>query len=325
MLCRHSSRRLTTGFTLVELLVVIAIIGVLVALLLPAVQAAREAARRIKCANNLKQIGIGLHNYESTFQTLPWGNAYGGPIFGFSPSWSTSILPFVELQNHYEKFDFNQPMDHANNSYAVTQPVKVYVCPSDANVRSPILDARCSCCSLGNPSRSMGLWYAGSMGPVHCDNCNFCVDSNPSESNPCCQGSSWGSGASAPGLFHRWSACVRFKDVTDGLSNTIMCGETLPTQTGHIAAFSKNLSLCSTNIPMNLPIKQNEMPVAGMSDGTMHSVNPAHRFNGFKSQHLDTVQFVLADASVRGFRPTMDLVMYWGLGTRSGGELVKLD
>jgi prepilin-type N-terminal cleavage/methylation domain-containing protein len=313
------------GFTLVELLVVIAIIGVLVALLLPAVQAAREAARRIKCANNLKQIGIGLHNYESSFQIFPWGNAYGGAITGFSPSWSTSILPFIEAQNHYERFDFSQQMDHANNTYAVTQPVKIYVCPSDANVRNPILDARCSCCSLGNPARSMGLWYAGSMGPVHCDQCPFCVDQNPSETNPCCQGIHWGEGSTAPGLFHRWSVGVKLKEVTDGTSNTILCGETLPTQTGHIAAFTKNLSLCSTNIPMNLPIKRTEMPVAGMSDGTLHNVNPAHRFNGFKSQHTNTVQFVLADGSVRGLNPQMDTVIYWGLGTKAGGELVKFD
>jgi prepilin-type N-terminal cleavage/methylation domain-containing protein len=329
MHCRPStccrSFRQKPGFTLVELLVVIAIIGVLVALLLPAVQAAREAARRIKCANNLKQIGIGLHNYESTYQTLPWGNAYGGPIFGFSPSWSTSVLPFIELQSHYEKFDLSQSMDHANNSFAVTQPVKVYICPSDSNVRNPILDARCACCSLGNPSRSMGLWYAGSMGPVHVDNCNFCPTTTPSETNPCCQGNSWGDAASAPGLFHRWTACVRLRDVTDGTSNTIMCGETLPTQSGHLAAFSKNLSLCSTNIPMTIKATQAELPVIGMSDSTMHSVNPAHKFNGFKSQHPGTVQFVLADGSVRGLNQNLDSVTYWALGTRGGGELVRLD
>lgn len=322
---RRRQLRFSSAFTLVELLVVIAIIGVLVALLLPAVQAAREAARRIQCANNLKQIGLALHNYESTYQTLPWGNAYGGAITGFSPSWSASILPFIEAQNHYERFNFNVQLDNAANAIAVTTPVKGYVCPSDSNVRQPVLDARCSCCSLGNAAKSTATWYAGSMGPVHCDQCPFCPDPTPAADNPCCQGSSWGSKASAPGMFHRWSASVPFREVTDGLSNTLMVGETLPTQTGHVAAFSRNMSICSTNIPMNLMATRAQMPAPGMTDGTMHSVNPAHRFNGFKSQHPGSVQFVLGDASVRGLNPQMDLTIYWGLGTRGGAEPVKWD
>lgn len=96
------STRPQRGFTLVELLVVTAIIGVLVALLLPAVQAAREAARRIKCANNLKQLGIGLHNYESSLGMLPWGNAY--PRIAGALSWIACLLPFIERQPHYDAF-----------------------------------------------------------------------------------------------------------------------------------------------------------------------------------------------------------------------------
>jgi prepilin-type N-terminal cleavage/methylation domain-containing protein len=324
MICHPRSCR-SSGFTLVELLVVIAIIGVLVALLLPAVQAAREAARRIQCANNLKQIGIGLHNYESTYQTLPWGNAYGTTTTGLSPSWAASILPFIEAQNHYELFDFKVTLDHANNRLAVTQPVKTYVCPSDARLTNPVLEARCICCSLGNAQRSTGLWYAGSLGPVHCDQCPFCPDTTPSDTNPCCQGNSWGDKGTAPGMFHRATVCVRLKDVTDGLSNTLMCGETLPTQSGHLAAFTRNLSMCSTNIPLNTMAKPNEIPTVGMSDSTMHSVNPAARYNGFKSQHPQIVQFVLADGSVRGLKPNIDQVLYWGMGTRGGGELVQID
>jgi prepilin-type N-terminal cleavage/methylation domain-containing protein len=324
LVLRFTGQR-STGFTLVELLVVIAIIGVLVALLLPAVQAAREAARRIKCANNLKQIGLGLHNYESTYQTLPWGNAYGGAITGFSPSWSASILPFIEAQSHYELFNFNVQLDNAANAVAITTPVRAYVCPSDSNMRQPVLDARCSCCSLGNAAKSTATWYAGSMGPVRCDQCPFCPNQTAAETNPCCQGNSWGDKASAPGMFHRWSACVRLRDVTDGLSNTLMVGETLPTQTGHVAAFSRNMTICSTNIPLNLMATQAQMPTNGMSDSTMHSVNPAHRFNGFKSQHPGMVQFVLGDGSVRGLNANLDFTLYWGLGTRGGGEPVKWD
>jgi prepilin-type N-terminal cleavage/methylation domain-containing protein len=312
------------GFTLVELLVVIAIIGVLVALLLPAVQAAREAARRIKCANNLKQIGLGLHNYESTYQTLPWGNAYKSGYAPGSPSWSASILPFIEAQNHFERFNFNFKLDQPENATAVTSSVPTYICPTDPQSRSPILTARCTCCSMGSAYKSMGLWYAGSLGPVHCDGCPFCPNQEPGETNPCCQGTNWGHDASAPGVFHRFIQCVRLRDITDGTANTLMCGETLPMQSIHIAAFSHNLSLCSTNIPLNTMATPAQMPKDGMDDGALHGINPASRMNGFKSLHPSVVQFVLADGSVRGLQPSVDFTLYWALGTRQGGETVQI-
>src|SRR5690242_1508094 len=105
------------GFTLVALLVVIAIIGVLVALLLPAVQAAREAARRIKCGNNLKQIGLALHNYHDTMNVLPFGspgNKPATPNFPVAGTWGAFILPYLEATSHFNLFDFKVPMSHAN-------------------------------------------------------------------------------------------------------------------------------------------------------------------------------------------------------------------
>ncbi len=127
-----SARR---GFTLVELLVVIAIIGILVALLLPAVQSAREAARRTQCTNHLKQLGLGLHNYHVSHNKLPWGNAYPGGIMA-ALSWSTMILPYIEEQGHYELFDFSKDMSHANNAIALTIPVQTFTCPSDPRSRT---------------------------------------------------------------------------------------------------------------------------------------------------------------------------------------------
>ncbi len=131
----HSDRR---GFTLVELLVVIAIIGVLVALLLPAVQAAREAARRSSCANNLKQIGIAVHNYHDTYLVLPVGGVQPGSCCG-TPSaagWGIFILPFMEQKPLYDQYDFNTWNDQSRNTantFVTTQFVKTYICPSDVN------------------------------------------------------------------------------------------------------------------------------------------------------------------------------------------------
>jgi prepilin-type N-terminal cleavage/methylation domain-containing protein len=122
------------GFTLVELLVVIAIIGVLVALLLPAVQAAREAARRSQCQNNLKQIALSLHNYESTFLVFPPGDCSVNRGAGDIPQASTHafILPFLEGGNSYSTFNFNfQVNGNAANNQARVQVIKTYHCPSD--------------------------------------------------------------------------------------------------------------------------------------------------------------------------------------------------
>jgi prepilin-type N-terminal cleavage/methylation domain-containing protein len=311
--------RRQAAFSLVELLVVIAIIGVLVALLLPAVQAAREAARRTQCANHLKQIGLALQNYESTFKILPYGNNYPGSL-PIAPSWSTMILPFIERQAHYELFDFNSPLNDPQNAQAVTTHVPIYVCPSGITQGSPILPARCTCCSLNAAYTSMGLWYAGSTGPTPANSCQFCSNPTPAPDNYCCQGSPYGDSGNGSGMFYRYFKGVRFSEVTDGLSNTLMCGESLPEQTIHLAAFGRNLSLCVTNIPLNVMATPAQMPQNGLSDSTLHSINPANLLTGFKSRHPGGVQFVLGDGAVRILSQSIDYRLYCELGTRDGSE-----
>src|SRR5436309_2978239 len=191
------------GFTLVELLVVIAIIGVLVALLLPAVQSAREASRRIKCANHLKQIGLALQNYESTFKILPMGtmNIAGGQTgVANNSSPHPMLLPYLEQGNAIALFDFNSDINGSTtNLLARQQKVPVFNCPS--HPPSPPFVASASQCPDGCGQTN----YVQSLG----NNANYA-----------------GVGGVADGPFGRRYG-ARFAEVTDGLSNTAFFAEIL--------------------------------------------------------------------------------------------------
>lgn len=130
----ESTMRRRTAFTLVELLVVITIIGILIGLLLPAVQAAREAARKTACKNNLKQIGIALHNYHDTHRSLPTGciewRGFGAPATHRQFAWSAFLLPFLEQQNLASTINFNVPFDAPENAKAAATRLAVYECPT---------------------------------------------------------------------------------------------------------------------------------------------------------------------------------------------------
>ncbi len=183
-------RRPLHGFTLVELLVVITIIGILIALLLPAVQAAREAARRMQCSNNLKQIGLAMHGYHEAHNILPYASSKGGgptDVEARGGVWTTMILPFMEMAGLYEQIDFNKHV-YELPFEVVTTTISTYACPSD-NSPSVILDDRWGDPAYKhNPPVAMGLWYPVSMGPTHPDFCQFCPDPTPGPSNWCCQG-----------------------------------------------------------------------------------------------------------------------------------------
>jgi prepilin-type N-terminal cleavage/methylation domain-containing protein/prepilin-type processing-associated H-X9-DG protein len=314
------------GFTLVELLVVIAIIGILIALLLPAVQAAREAARRIQCTNNLKQIALGLHNYENGLRVLPYGSDY--PYLNRT-TWAILVLPYLELGTLYDQVDRNVPLAHANNAEVVETPIAAYMCPSDPQSGSPILKKRGDSPDLNggytNPSNSAMLSYPASMGPTHPDACPLCPDTTPSSSNWCCQGCSFGSlgggcgtaNGTFSGMFGRWPRSVAFRDVTDGLSHTIMLGETLPAHYVWNGVFCPNFPVSGMSIPINTMEK----------DGGEHGGQTIRYWSfcsGFKSRHPGGANFALGDGSVRFLAETIDHQIFANLGTRDGRDLALI-
>ena len=300
---------------------VITIIGILIALLLPAVQAAREAARRMQCSNNLKQIGLALHGYHQSHDMLPFGSggfAYtkDGAVTG---TWAAFILPYLEQQNVYNLFNFNYDMNTPQNAQAVTTVVTTYICPSDPLSNSPINTHPIS----GDPvPQVLRLWYPGCMGPTHVDTCTgFCANQSPSAGNYCCQGYSFGSipspDGSIPagtfaGMFCRCTVGIRFAQVTDGLSNTLMCGETLPGDCGFNGAYAPNFPVATTITPLNIMEADN-------GDTTLYP-----RTCGFKSLHPGGANFVAGDGSVHFLSQNIDYRLYNNLGTRAGNEVVSV-
>src|SRR5947209_5687603 len=201
--------RLRPGFTLIELLVVIALIPILIGLLLPAVQKAREAAARMKCSNNLKQVGLALHNYEGANGKLPPlypGTAPGSTIFNYKYTWSVlaQLNPYLEQTNIYNSMDLNQPMYDATNQitsqnrFAVVQKVGIFLCPSDRGM--PVSSA----------------YGVTDMGPT---NYVACHGSGVS-------GGGYGSPVNGDGIFPAVTG-VKITDIGDGTSNTAAFSESI--------------------------------------------------------------------------------------------------
>jgi prepilin-type N-terminal cleavage/methylation domain-containing protein/prepilin-type processing-associated H-X9-DG protein len=311
------------GFTLVELLVVIAIIGILVALLLPAVQAGREAARRMHCSNNLKQIVLSLHNYHSAHKSLPHGSTYAVPNSPGFP-WPALILPFLERQPEYELFDLKLPVYHALNQRGVTTVISTYLCPSDPVSDDPILKSRWTS-GAHNPDSSLALSYPGSIGPTAPDYCPLC----PASGTPpclggtatwCCQGCNFGSGSPAGnsvGMFGRSTKSIRFSEVRDGQSKTLMVGETIPAHSRRNGAYCNNFPVAATTVPINTMVSDFDPVLCPSGSCYPTSVH-------FKSFHPGGASFAMGDGSVRFFDDLMDFKLYNNLGTRAGDEQVEV-
>ncbi len=300
------------GFTLVELLVVIAIIGVLVALLLPAVQAAREAARRSQCTNNLKQIGLGLSNYESSVQMFPTQIAPYQEVPGVDGngwSWMTAILPFVEQQALYDsirpegQMAAGMGMNNPVNYPAIKTPVDVYYCPSDQAKGTTVDDAW-----KVTPGVEIAVTnYVGVMGPHNIGNGSIFGGL------PDCHNYGIYGFEECTGTFWRHShlAPVKLKSFTDGLSNTIIAGEVMPEYDSFKYWALSNGTWASTVAPINYLPEPNE-PWNGWRDQT-----------GFRSRHPAGAFFLWGDVHVSFLSESIDETVYRGLSTRAGGEQVS--
>lgn len=212
-----SLNRSRLGFTLVELLVVIAIIGVLVALLLPAVQAAREAARRSQCSNNLKQLALGMHNHHDTMKRFPPGGAMDQPPFGTDPasgsrwgsSWLVYILPYIEQQPLFDKWQFSGQsgaFNTNNNTAARGVVIKTYFCPSSPLPKAP-------------PPRQTGSAFASYVGVSGAVNGLIGGFTESRINTLPCGGTISGGGVLIP------NGNLTFGAITDGSSNTIAISE----------------------------------------------------------------------------------------------------
>ncbi len=317
MILTSRNRFGSRAFTLIELLVVIAIIGILVGLLLPAVQAARESARRAQCTNNLKQIGLALANYEGTLQTYPPGAFWAyypdnNPIKG---SILLHILPFMEQQALYDQFNFSlfnletQTTPRSFLDLAGTI-VPAYICPSDNHMKKLNKQA------LSN--------YGASRGPTR-------VETNPT--SPCshpydsyAMNSYSDDTSNIPGVFTRVGVvrgvATRAAKVTDGLSNTIFFAEERPNCSIHFsqgwARSNNGNGYCTTIIPINY----NSCDKTGLKP-------PCNRYDnwntevGAKSLHPGGAMFLFGDGAVHFLTNTIDHQMYQYLGAKADGHAVS--
>jgi prepilin-type N-terminal cleavage/methylation domain-containing protein len=333
---RLRSRLARAGFTLVELLVVIAIIGVLVALLLPAVQAAREAARRSSCSNNLKQIGIAIHNYHDTFNTFPTGGVQPGACCGTpsAASWGIHILPFMEQKALYDQYDHNTWNDqsrNAANTFVTTQFVKTYICPSDLNTNR-----------LERPESGpgSGLDYApGSYRAVTgASDGDSWMDSNENDAyvsnNRGVIYTVGGFHNGTTGTVHHFKG-ENFAGIIDGTSNTLLVGEYHTKTTNRRRTFwaYTYTSYDQSSIVVGQPRTLLPDYSLCVSIGGRGGSNACKR--GFGSLHPGVVQFLLADASVRPISITVDMGISGdnpplanmgvlpAMATIQGGEIVR--
>jgi len=289
------------AFTLVELLVVIAIIGILIGLLLPAVQQVREAARRTDCGNKIRQMGLAIMNYESAHKVLPPGWTASDPTDAASVpgwGWSAQILPFIEAGNVYDQIDFDVAIDHPYHLNPIKTNLEIFLCPSDAAPKLLNLDVHVEhgshLVTHDPPQHNHGELlvgrsnYSGVFGSTE-------IEDSPFKGN---------------GTFFANSK-VELRDFRDGQSNTIIVGERR-NDLGPISWVGV--------------VGEVDEPFARIVAVTDHAPNDeAGHFEDFRSYHPQGINVVLGDGSTHFVTESISEDIFQALGTRRGGEIASIE
>lgn len=317
-------RSMQRGFTLVELLVVIAIIGILVALLLPAVQAAREAARRSSCANNIRQVVLATLNYEAAKGTLPRGSLHASPEGLVDRAGILAqIMPYAEDAALHDLIDFDQETSDQqlpDGTYLASFRVAMYECPSsDAErivAQGGIPRAMTSYSASVGSTRQWNGAFGCRCAPAEFDQWNDTgLRDYPTLADP----------YSYSGPFTRLAVTTDLRKITDGLSKTIFIGEVRPDCSDHVRRgwlHSNNGSgLTTTTFPINYDSCLRQSPVVIDGEGCSKTCNWTSEL-GFKSSHPGGAHFAFGDGGTRFLREDIDHLTYQYLGDKADGEAI---
>lgn len=281
--------RLRQAFTLVELLVVIAIIGILVALLLPAVQAAREAARRVSCQNNMTQLILAVQNYEGAFRAYPTGTtAEAGPILNVAEgqhyNWLIHVLPYLEETNTYDHIDFQVGVYHENNAPVANLHLPLFHCPSDP----------------GGLSDTELSSYAGSHHDVEA-----AIDTDNH------------------GVFFLNSR-VTYEDISDGSSQTFFLGEKVSENNDFGWMSGTRATLRNTGTLLSRTVDRSKRFIPGDAEAQAETLD-LNKVGGFGSYHPGGAIFAFGDGHLRFVADTIDETAYQQMGHRADGKLLSRD